>query len=322
MNRQSSLQRIQQQQSPWDILIIGGGATGIGIAVDAASRGYSVCLFEQSDFGKGTSSRSTKLVHGGVRYLRQGNLALVFGALRERAILRRNAPHLVHDMPFIVPSYGRLDSPFYWTGLKLYDLLSLGQSFGKSELLSRQDVLTLAPTIEPKGLRGGVMYHDGQFDDARLLISLAQTADAHGAALLNYAPVVRLLHDSQGKVRGVDIRDLETGQECTIASRCVINATGAFVDAVRRLDDPASSAMIAPSQGTHIVLPRSFLPGDTAIMVPKTPDGRVMFAVPWNGQVVVGTTDTPVIAATIEPVAQQQEINFILETAGRYLAIK
>ena len=300
--------------------MIGGGATGVGIAVDAASRGYSVALFEQSDFGKGTSSRSTKLVHGGVRYLQQGSVSLVMEALKERGLLLKNAPHLVHDLEFIVPNYAWWEAPFYGIGLKIYDLLAGKYGFGPSQMLSREEVLARIPTLSQDGLRGGVKYHDGQFDDARLLIDLAQTAAAHGACLLNYARVTALEKDTDGFIRGLTFHDGESGARHTLGARCVINATGPFCDELRRVDDPAAAPMIAPSQGAHLVLPREFLPGDAAIMVPHTRDGRVMFAIPWHGHTVIGTTDTPIVAATLEPVALPEEIDFILETAGDYLA--
>ncbi|MDB5288917.1 MAG: glpD 2 [Phycisphaerales bacterium] len=320
MDRDTSIKQLLARGGPWDMAVIGGGATGVGIAVDAASRGYSVCLLEQSDFGKGTSSRSTKLVHGGVRYLQQGNISLVMEALKERGILRQNAPHLVHDLAFIVPNYVWWEAPFYGIGMKVYDMLAGRFGFGKSRLLSKDEVLQRIPTLEQDGLRGGVLYYDGQFDDSRLLIDLAQTATEQGAVLLNYARVVGLTHDRDGFVDGVVFDDLESGSRHTLAARCVINATGAFSDAVRKIDDPAATPMIAPSQGVHLVLDRSFLPGDSAIMVPHTSDGRVMFAIPWRGHALIGTTDTPIKEVSLEPIPMEQEINFLLETASQYLA--
>ncbi|MEQ1859041.1 MAG: glycerol-3-phosphate dehydrogenase/oxidase [Chthoniobacteraceae bacterium] len=320
MNRDESLQRIIARREPWDIAVIGGGATGVGIAVDAASRGYSVVLLEQADFGKGTSSRSTKLVHGGVRYLQQGNISLVMEALKERGLLLQNAPHLVHDLAFIVPNYAWWEAPFYGIGLKVYDLLAGKYGFGPSEILSRDEVLAHIPTLSQDGLRGGVKYHDGQFDDARLLIDLASTAAEHGACLLNYARVTALDKDSAGFVSGLNFSDEEADSVHHVHARCVINATGPFSDEMRRVDEPGAAPMIAPSQGAHLVLPRDFLPGDTAIMVPHTRDGRVMFAIPWHGRTVIGTTDTPIPEAVLEPVAQEEEIAFILDTASDYLA--
>jgi glycerol-3-phosphate dehydrogenase len=303
----------------WDLLVIGGGATGLGVALDSASRGYRTLLLEQSDFAKGTSSRSTKLVHGGVRYLRQGNVALVLEALRERGTLLRNAPHLVRNLPLIVPVYDWWEGPFYGIGLKMYDLLAGRQGFGRSRRLSRERVLELIPTVEPDGLTGGVIYHDGQFDDARLAVALARTAAGQGATLVNYAAVTALVKQD-GEVRGVRARDEETGEEWELLARAVVNATGVFADGVRRMDEPGAPAMITPSQGIHIVLPREFLPGDTAIMVPRTDDGRVLFAIPWLGRVVVGTTDTPMDGTPLEPRPLAEELEFLLEHAARYLS--
>ena len=320
MNRDAILQRILARREPWDLAVIGGGATGAGIALDAASRGYNVALFERSDFGKGTSSRSTKLVHGGVRYLQQGNIPLVMEALKERGLLLRNAPHLVRDMEFIVPNYAWWEAPFYGIGLKVYDLLAGRYGFGPSRVLSREQVLERIPTLSQDGLRGGVMYHDGQFDDARLLIELVQTAAEHGACPLNYARVDGFTKDTHGFIAGLNFCDEESGVQHTIAARGVVNATGPFCDAMRRADEPAAASMIAPSQGVHLVFDRTFLPGDAAIMVPHTRDGRVMFAIPWHGHTLVGTTDTPIAEATAEPVARAEEVDFILATAGDYLA--
>lgn len=320
MDRDVSLRRIITRREPWDIAVIGGGATGVGIAVDAASRGYAVCLLEQSDFGKGTSSRSTKLVHGGVRYLQQGNVTLVTEALHERGLLRANAPHLVHDLTFVVPNYQWWEAPFYGIGLKAYDMLAGKYGFGKSRHLTRAEVLQHIPTLKTAGLRGGVLYHDGQFDDARLLMDLASTAAALGAVLLNYAPVTGLRRNAAGKIQALAFADGETGQSCDVVARCVINATGAFSDRLRRMDDPTVETIIEPSQGVHLVLDKSFLPGDAAIMVPHTSDGRVMFAVPWHNRTLLGTTDTAVKDVALEPSPQDVEIDFILTTAGQYLA--
>lgn len=320
MDRSASWTQLVSRQAPWDMAIIGGGATGVGIAVDAASRGYSVCLLEQADFGSGTSSRSTKLIHGGVRYLQQGNIALVMEALKERGILRQNAPHLVHDLAFIVPNYAWWETPFYGIGMRVYDLLAGRYGFGRSRILSTDEVLDHIPTLDPDGLRGGVLYYDGQFDDARLVIDLAQTAQDHGAVLLNYVRVTGLAHDRDGYIDGLRCRNLELGAEHAIWASCVINATGPFCDAIRKEDEPGASPMVAPSQGVHLVVNESFLPGKTAIMVPRTSDGRVMFAIPWHGHVLLGTTDTAVEQPTLDPVATDQEIDFILQTAGEYLA--
>jgi glycerol-3-phosphate dehydrogenase len=311
--------RIDNRHEPWDIVIIGGGATGVGIAVDAASRGYDVLLLEQHDFGKGTSSRSTKLVHGGVRYLEQGNIALVMEALKERGLLRQNAPHLVSNLAFVVPNYDWWEAPFYGLGLKIYNALAGKYGFGSSEILTREETLARLPTIRTDGLRGGVVYYDGQFDDTRLLINLVETAADQGATLVNYARVIELTKAPDGFIDGVVAADQESGQQWTIAARVVINATGAFSDSVRRLAEPDVSALIAPSQGIHLVFHRSFLPSDAAIMVPHTSDGRVMFAIPWHDHTLVGTTDTPIATPTLEPRPLPEEIEFILETAGQYL---
>lgn len=319
MNRTHMIEKVANRTKPWDMMIVGGGATGVGIAVDAASRGYEVLLLEQSDFGKGTSSRSTKLVHGGVRYLEQGNISLVMEALKERGLLRQNAPHLVHDLAFCVPNYDWWEAPFYGMGLKVYDMLAGKFGFGQSRLLNRNEILEKIPTLRTDGLRGGVVYYDGQFDDSRLLINLASTAAEYGATLLNYARVVSLTKDAEGYVDGAIALDIESGNELKLEARVVINATGAFTDSVRQMAEPSVEPMISPSQGIHLVFDRSIMPGDTAIMVPHTSDGRVMFAIPWHNHVVVGTTDTPIENASLDPVPFEQEIEFILETAGEYL---
>ena len=318
MHRDTALHQLRSRGEPWDVLIVGGGATGLGAAVDAASRGHSVALIERADFAKGTSSRSTKLVHGGVRYLKQGNISLVMEALRERGRLHKNAPHLVHSMPFVIPSYKWWEGPFYGIGMKVYDRLAGELGLEKSHWLSREETIQHIPTIEPEHLSGGVIYHDGQFDDARLAITLAQTAVEHGAAVVNYAECVGLLKEN-GKVRGVLARDIEGGTEFEIRARCVINATGVFVDALRKQDDDGAQEIVSASQGVHIVLPCEFLPGDSAIMIPKTDDGRVLFAVPWHGRVVVGTTDTPVEGISTEPRALEEEREFLMKHAARYL---
>jgi glycerol-3-phosphate dehydrogenase len=319
MRRSEMLARLEQHHGPWDIVVVGGGATGVGIAVDAASRGYDVLLLEQHDFGKGTSSRSTKLVHGGVRYLEQGNIALVMEALKERGLLRQNAPHLVSNLAFVVPNYDWWEAPFYGLGLKVYNALAGKYGFGPSEILTRDETLARLPTIKTEGLRGGVVYYDGQFDDARLLINLVATAAEQGATLLNYARVADITKGADGFIDGIVAVDAETGRQWTVGARVVINATGAFSDAVRRLAEPDCAGLIAPSQGIHLVFHESFLSADVAIMVPHTTDGRVMFAIPWHGHTLVGTTDTPIDTPTLEPAPLQEEIDFILETAGRYL---
>jgi len=318
MSRTEDLATLRAPRQPFDILIIGGGATGLGAAVDAASRGHTVCLMEQADFAKGTSSRSTKLVHGGVRYLRQGNISLVMEALRERGRLHQNAPHLVHPLSFVIPLYHWWEGPFYGIGLKVYDRLAGELGLVPSHHLSLEETLRHIPNLERHHLHGGVVYQDGQFDDARLAIHLACTAQEHGALVINYIACVGLLK-REGRVAGVQATDRETGETFDIPARQVINATGVFVDQLRRFDEPGAPDLVAPSQGVHLVLPRAFLPGETAIMVPKTADGRVLFAVPWHDRVVVGTTDTPVPAISLEPRALPEELAFIMEHAARYL---
>ncbi len=319
MDRETMLARVRARQTPWDMIVIGGGATGAGIAVDAATRGFDVLLLERKDFGKGTSSRSTKLVHGGVRYLEQGNISLVMEALKERGRLRRNAPHIVHDLRFIVPNYVWWEAPFYGIGLKVYDLLAGKYGFGKSRILSRAETLQSLPDIVQDGLRGGVVYHDGQFDDTRLLTHLIATAADHGATVLNYAGVIAINAGPDGFVAGVTMQDGESGACFTLAAKVVVNATGIFTDATRRLAEPDAAAMLSPSQGVHLVFDNSFLGGGDAIMVPHTDDGRVLFAIPWHGHTVVGTTDTPVDSTLYEPLPLATEIDFLLETAGRFL---
>ncbi len=307
------------QTEQWDMIVIGGGATGLGTAVDAATRGYRTLLLEAHDFAKATSSRSTKLVHGGVRYLAQGNLALVYEALRERGRLQRNAPHLVKTLPFVVPGYTWWSNPYYGAGLMLYSLMAGSLGIGFSRVVGPKEALRLAPTLEPDGLRGGVVYFDGQFDDARLVVTLMRTVLDAGGLALNYTPVTGLIKQD-GKVRGVVARDAESGTELRLRARVVVNATGVFADSVRKMDDAAAKEMLSPSQGIHIVLDRSFLPGDHAIMIPKTEDGRVLFAVPWHDRVIVGTTDTPVEQAPLEPRPQEQEFAFLLAHAAQYLS--
>jgi len=318
MKRELSLQRLASPGEPWDVLVIGGGATGLGVAVDAAARGYRTVLVEQNDFAKGTSSRSTKLAHGGVRYLRSGEIGLVRGALRERGLLERNAPHLVHRRAFVIPIYRRLDLPFYGLGLKAYEWLSGGLSFGASRMLSAAETRRLLPTVKEEGLRGGVIYFDGQFDDARLALALARTADAQGAAVINYARVESMIK-AGGRVIGAEITDQETATRLMVRARVVINATGIFTDEIRRLDDPQVEAMLAVSSGVHLTLDRSFLPGEHALMIPQTSDGRVLFAVPWQGHVILGTTDEPRPGPELEPRSLENEVQFLIENAAAYL---
>lgn len=317
MTRQDLIAKLRQSDE-WDFIVIGGGATGLGTAVEAATRGYQTLLLEKYDFAKGTSSRSTKLVHGGVRYLAQGNIGLVREALHERGLLRRNASHLVNDLTFVVPGYAWWSQLFYGAGLKVYDLLSGRLSLGHSRFLSEHDTRERIPTIKHNGLRGGVLYHDGQFDDARLAITLLRTLLDYSGVALNYLPVIGLIKQGE-RVTGVCARDAETGETFELKGNVVVNATGVFVDDVRRMDNPTASAMLSPSQGVHIVVDKRFLPSDSAMMIPKTEDGRVLFAVPWHGKVVIGTTDTPVEHTSYEPRPLEEEIDFILYTAAQYL---
>ncbi len=316
MNRTTMLQQLGGT-GEWDIVIIGGGATGLGSAVDAASRGYKTLLVEKYDFSKGTSSRSTKLVHGGVRYLAQGNIKLVREALRERGRLLTNAPHLTSVQPFIVPVFSWWEKMYYAAGLKVYDILSGKLTLGKTEILSKQETIARLPAIHPKGLSGGVLYYDGQFDDSRLSIDLAATASIHGCVLVNYCSADGFIKNGK-KITGVLLTDNLSGKSYTVTTRAVINATGVFTDAVMQMEDAEKHDMVSPSQGVHLVVDSSFFPGTDAMMIPKTDDGRVLFAVPWHGKIVLGTTDTPVETALMEPRPLEEEIEFILKHINRY----
>ncbi|MEX6686735.1 glycerol-3-phosphate dehydrogenase/oxidase [Danxiaibacter flavus] len=321
MKRSEIINRIENDEV-WDFIIVGGGATGLGTALDAASRGYSAVLFEQADLAKGTSSRSTKLVHGGVRYMAQGDIGLVREACHERGLLLKNAPHLTKNQSFVIPNYSWFDNVLYTVGLKFYDMLAGKLSLGKSKYINKRKTIEQLPTIKQKGLKGGVLYYDGQFDDARLAVNIAQSAVEQGAVIMNYAKVVGLNKDNAGKVAGVEVKDIETGRVFKIKGRSVINATGVYVDDLLMMDNPAGKKMVRPSQGVHLVFERSFLDGESALMIPKTDDGRVLFAVPWHDKLVVGTTDTLRDHPELEPHALEQEIEFILQTAGRYLTRK
>jgi len=316
MNRNEMITRLGTES--FDILIIGGGATGLGVAVDAASRGYRTALLEAHDFAKATSSRSTKLVHGGVRYLEQMNFSLVTEALRERGIMAKNAPHLVSNLAFVVPRYKWWEGPFYGIGMKLYDTLAGKLNIEASRSLSRAETIEAIPNVQQEGLLGGIMYHDGQFDDARMAVTLARTAATEGAAIANYCCVTDLIKE-KGHLAGVQAEDKETGAELEIKAKVVINATGIFSDSICKLDDPSASEKIEPAQGVHLVLDASFQPGNNAIMVPHTDDGRVLFVIPWHDRVIVGTTDTPMKTAQLEPRPLPEEIGFILRNAGRYM---
>jgi glycerol-3-phosphate dehydrogenase len=319
--REQILKELGSQSLPWDVLVIGGGATGLGTAVEAASRGYRTLLVERCDFAKGTSSRSTKLVHGGVRYLEQFNLTLVTDALRERGHMLRNAPHLVHDQQFVVPAYSYASLPYYGFGLKVYEMLSGRLSFGRSELLSRKDTLDRLPELMQDGLRGGILYHDGQFDDARYAIALMRTFQNLGGTAINYVEAVGLLREGD-KTVGIAARDREDGGSFDLRAKVVINACGVFSEEMMSKDRGAHDAVLAVSQGTHFVLPRTFLTGTTALMIPKTADGRVLFAIPWHGATIVGTTDEPVDRSSAEPRALASEKQFLFEHICKYFGRK
>jgi glycerol-3-phosphate dehydrogenase len=317
-SREAIIKEIDKQETLWDLVIIGGGASGLGAALESVSRGYSTLLLEQHDFAKGTSSRSTKLVHGGVRYLAQGNIPLVMEALRERGLMQRNAPHLVKTQGFVIPCYAWWCVPFYTIGLTLYDLMAGKLGIGHSAPFSKKRTIKALPSIKSKGLKGGVRYFDCQFDDSRLAINLSQTIREQGGTVLNYAGVTGILKE-EGKVAGVKMRDAESGKEYSIRAKGVINATGVFVDDILKMDDPHARDVVKPSQGIHLVLDRKFMNGEEALMIPKTSDGRVLFAVPWHNKLVVGTTDVEKHEALLEPHAEKREIEYILETAGRFM---
>ena len=303
----------------WDIVVIGGGATGMGCAIDAASRGYKTLLLEKEDYGKGTSGKSTKLIHGGVRYLRQGNISLVLESLKERALLKKNAPHIVHDLKFVVPTYNWWESFFYRIGLKIYDWLAGKKGIGDSKILSKKETVQLLPTISQKDLRGGVLYYDAQFDDTRLLINMMQTAKKEGATVLNYYEFSSFRKTKEGVINGAEINNTINNKKLTVKAKVIVNATGVFSDTIRNMNNSTTSKIMTSSQGVHIVLDKSFLPGDAAIMIPKTEDGRILFAVPWNNKIIIGTTDTPVKEYSYEPMPQKDEIDFLLTHTAKYL---
>lgn len=320
MNRDHQLNNLHKT-AEWDLVVIGGGASGLGTAVDAASRGFKVVLFESMDFAKGTSSRSTKLVHGGVRYLAQGNIKLVSEALKERGLLQKNANHLVKNQKFVIPNYSWWGGYYYTIGLKMYDFLAKKLSFGKSRLLNKKSTLKSIPTLSNDGLRSGVSYQDGQFDDARLAVNLAATAIEQGATVMNYMKVIDLLKDSEGNLTGVKVEDQESKQVHEIKSKVVVNATGVFANKILKIDGRKKKGLkVVPSQGIHLVFDQRFLKSEDAVMIPKTSDGRVLFAIPWHNKVVIGTTDTPMMKPKYDPNPLEEEIDFILETANKYLS--
>ena len=318
-SRKELMENIADPDKVWDVIVVGGGATGLGTALDAASRGFQTLLLEQADFAKGTSSRSTKLVHGGVRYLAQGDIGLVREALYERGLLLKNAAHLVKNESFIIPNYEWWGGAFYTIGLTIYDLLAGKLGFGRAKHISKKEVISKLATIKQENLYGGVVYHDGQFDDSRLAVNLAQTSLEQGATVLNYIRVSSLIKDAKDKIAGVVAVDAESGATYAIKGKTVINATGVFVDDLLQMDKPGKKPLVRSSQGVHLVIERSFMPGEDAIMIPKTDDGRVLFVVPWHDKLVVGTTDTPLDKHSLEPVALEEEIEFIMRTAAKYL---
>jgi len=325
MKRSEMLAAMGERGAVWDVIIIGGGATGLSAAVEAASRGHRTLLVEADDFAGGTSSRSTKLIHGGVRYLRQGQIGMVRHSLRERERLLRNAPHIVHMLDFVLPTYRPGAREFYYAGLRFYDALAGHVLSGRTQRLSKTETCQRLPTLRDEGLRGGVLYPDGQFDDSRLAITLAQTAVKHGAVLANYMRVVRLVQ-TESRITGIVTVDVESGTEFTLQGRSVLNATGVFAENVLAMDSADAETgsetarpVVAPSQGSHLVLDAEFLPGSTALMIPETDDGRVLFAIPWHGKVLVGTTDIAVKEISPDPKPLPAEINYLLEHAGRYL---
>lgn len=321
INRNLLVNDVKKPDLIWDIIVVGGGASGLGVALDAISRGFKTLLLEQDDFAKGTSSRSTKLVHGGVRYLAQGNIDLVKEALYERGLLLKNAAHLVKNETFIIPNYNWWGGIYYKFGLSMYDFLSGSKSFGTPKYLSKKEITERMPELNTKKLKSGVSYQDGQFDDARLAINLAQTCIEKGATLLNYFKVKNLLKDKD-QIIGLEAIDIETNETYPIKGKTIINATGVFVDNILKMDVPTGKPIIRPSQGVHLVLDHSFSTSEDAIMIPKTDDGRVLFVVPWHQKLIIGTTDTPLNEHSLEPRALEEEIEFILNTAGKYLKKK
>lgn len=315
LDRRRALARLGER---YDILVIGGGATGVGTALDAVTRGYATALVEAADFASATSSRSTKLVHGGVRYLQQGNVALVREALAERARLFRNAPHLVDELAFILPVYSALALPYYAAGLASYDLLAGAANLTRSRALGRRGTLARLPGLRAKRLAGSVRYADAQFDDARLALAVVRTAAARGATVANYVRAESLTKTG-GRVDGAILRDRETGDEHRIRARVVVNATGIFADDLRRADEPGATPLLTHSRGSHLVFPREILGGEDALIVPRTPDGRVLFAIPWYGHIVVGTTDLPAPGAALDVAPTVAEIDYLVETVNGYL---
>jgi glycerol-3-phosphate dehydrogenase len=321
LNRRSNIELLNRVKEPFDFLILGGGATGLGCALDASSRGYSVLLLEKYDFCKGTSSRSTKLIHGGVRYLEKGQLSLVYQALKERDILIKNAPHLVNQVGFLIPTYNYFRKIYYWIGLTLYDFISGNKIFKKSKMIGFKKALSLVPNINKEKLKGGVVYYDGQFNDSRMGIDIALTATNNNAILINYMPVESLIK-TNNRVVGVKAKDSLFDKEYEIQAKNIINCTGVFSQSVMNMDSSESKSLITASQGVHLVVDKKFLSGGFGILVPKTSDSRVLFAVPWLGEVLLGTTDTELEKPTIDPIPTEKEIEFIIDNVKKYMNIK
>jgi glycerol-3-phosphate dehydrogenase len=319
MNRKENIKRAIDKQILWDIVVIGGGSSGLGVALDGLSRGLKVLLLEKADFAKGTSSRSTKLIHGGFRYLAQGDILLVLEALKERGIILKNAPHLVHKQAFIIPVYSFFDRMKYILGLKIYDLMAGRLGIEKSQFISKKNIIQRMPNIRQDKLKGGVIYYDGQFDDARLALNVAQTCNELGGVMLNYMKVTHLNKNSKGEIDGVHVKDQFSTKAFEVKTKMLVNATGVFADKILKMDHPETPKMIQPSQGIHLVMDSSFLSQKDALLIPKTSDGRVLFAIPWYNKLVVGTTDTLRKKTKLEPDILQKEIDFILKTVGKYL---
>ena len=333
-SRSATVRALKRAQEPCDVLVIGGGATGAGCAVDAATRGLSVTLGEGEDFGAGTSGRSTKLVHGGVRYLEKavfqldpGQLKLVFEALQERKTLLNNAPHLTRALPIATPCYEWWEVPYYWAGMKAYDLVAGSQgltmsSFARAGSMKSQfpQLTQMRTDIGEKSMKGAIVYYDGQFDDARLNVALACTAAHAGAAVVNYTRVVKF-HKDGDRISGVRARDMLTGSEYDIYAKTVINASGPFTDELRKLSDDKAEEIMMPAAGAHLTLPAYYCPSDLGLIIPKTKDGRVVFVLPWLGACIAGTTDTK-CDVTMTPSATKDEVDFILESIAPYLKVE
>lgn len=325
MNRPHAVRRLAEEE--FDVLITGGGATGTGCALDAQVRGFKTALIEQEDFAAGASSRSTKLIHGGVRYLEKAARDIDFSqvkfvreALLERAVMIRNAPYLAGHLPLVIPVYSSFDKLYYAVGLNIYDLLAGRHNLAPSRRLDRTETLALLPSLRNDArLKGGILYWDGQFDDARYAVMLARTAADNGAAVANH---VRLLdfEKNAGVLVAALVRDELTGREFRIRAKAFINATGAFADHVRSLARPQARPRLKPTKGIHIVLPREVIPGATALLIPKTDDGRVIFAIPWHEAVLVGTTDSESDTVANAPPVLDEEIMYLLDHLNRYLA--